>query len=85
MNLEINIFTWKGYEQCVREETAHLATLKSNLLTVLKRLQRLKLECQKIPSESRHTDGKNMVWFGKNRKKISQIIKDYTFTYHSSS
>jgi hypothetical protein len=33
MNLEINIFTRKGFEQkkCVREETAHLATLKSQV------------------------------------------------------
>ncbi len=24
-----DIFTWKGFEECVREETAHLVTLKS--------------------------------------------------------
>jgi hypothetical protein len=31
MDIEINIFkgTRKGIEECVREETAHLATLKS--------------------------------------------------------
>jgi hypothetical protein len=35
MNIEMNIFnehiysTRKGFEECVREETAHLATLKS--------------------------------------------------------
>ncbi len=29
MDLEINIFTCKGFEQCVREETAHLEALKS--------------------------------------------------------
>ncbi len=28
MNIEINIFTWKGFEQRVWEETAHFATLK---------------------------------------------------------
>jgi|LakMenE01Jun11ns_1017448.scaffolds.fasta_scaffold6053319_1 hypothetical protein len=30
MNIEMNIFTvlGKGFEECVREETAHLATLK---------------------------------------------------------
>jgi hypothetical protein len=35
MNDEINIFTWKGFEQCVREETAHLATLKSKSIWVV--------------------------------------------------
>jgi hypothetical protein len=29
MNIEINIFTQKGFEEFVREETAHLATLNS--------------------------------------------------------
>ncbi len=30
MNIEINIFTvLKGFEECVREETDHLVTLKS--------------------------------------------------------
>jgi hypothetical protein len=31
MNIEINIFTVleKDFEECVREKTAHLATLKS--------------------------------------------------------
>jgi hypothetical protein len=32
MNLEINIFTWKGFEQYVREETTHLATLKPEII-----------------------------------------------------
>ncbi len=36
-----------------------------------------KQEWQKCPAGSRQTDGKNwgLVW--RNRKKISQIIKDY--------
>jgi hypothetical protein len=31
MNIDLNIFTGtlKGFEECEREETAHLATLKS--------------------------------------------------------
>ncbi len=30
MNIKINMFTvLKGFEECVKEETAHLATLKS--------------------------------------------------------
>jgi hypothetical protein len=28
-------------------------------------------------SWDRQTDGKNLVWFGENRRKISQIINDY--------
>jgi hypothetical protein len=66
-NLEINIFTSKRFQQCIREETAHLATLKSKkymykLLTFSKRLQRLKQERQKSPAGTRQTDGKT--WFG---------------------
>ena len=55
MNIEINIHsTRKRFEECVREETAHLATLKSKkvykLIALLKTLQRLKQEWQKIPA-----------------------------------
>jgi hypothetical protein len=44
--------TRKGFEECVREETAHLATLKSKnylykLIAFLKTLQILKQEWQK--------------------------------------
>jgi hypothetical protein len=68
MNLEINIFTWKGFEQCVREETAHLSTLKSkSLLIFLKRLQRLKQEWQKSPVGPGKEKAKT--WFGLEKKK----------------
>jgi hypothetical protein len=80
MNLEINIFTWKGFEQCVREETAYLATLKfkgiySKLLTFLKRLQRLKQVWQESPTGIRQTDGKNMDWFGEIERKLAKLSK----------
>jgi hypothetical protein len=44
MNIQIKIFTvLKGFEECVGEETTHLATLKSKkLIAFLKTLQRLK-------------------------------------------
>ncbi len=79
MNLEINIFIWKGFEQCVRGEASHLAIKILKLLTFFKRRQILKQEWQKSPARTRQTDGKNMVWFGEIEKKISQIIKDYLF------
>jgi hypothetical protein len=52
MNIEINLFTVLGkVEECVREQTTHLETLKSkkykNLKAFLKTLQRLKQEWQK--------------------------------------
>jgi hypothetical protein len=52
MNFEINIFTVlkKNLKKCVREETTHLAALKSKkeykLIAFLKTLQRLKQEWQ---------------------------------------
>ncbi len=45
MNLEIKIFTWKEFEQNVREETAHLATLN---LKVYKLLPFLKGQCHEF-------------------------------------
>ncbi len=56
MKIEINIFMYStriGFEECVREETTHLATLKPKkyisykLIAFLKTLQRLKQEWQK--------------------------------------
>jgi hypothetical protein len=54
MNIEINTYSIrKRLEKCVREETAHLATLKSlkyKLITFLETLQRLEQEWQKSPA-----------------------------------
>jgi hypothetical protein len=61
---EINIFTWKGFEQCAREETANLATLKSKsiwVVSLLKETAEIEQEWQKSPAGTRQTDGKT--WF----------------------
>jgi hypothetical protein len=61
-----------------REKTAHLATLKYNvykLITILKKLNRLKQEWQKSPAGTRQTDGKNLVWFGEIERKLAEISK----------
>jgi hypothetical protein len=56
MNIEIkHIYSTRtGFEECVREETAHLVTLKSKkvykLIAFLVTLQRLKQEWQKSPA-----------------------------------
>jgi hypothetical protein len=44
--------TRKGFEECVREETGHLATLTYKMIAFLKTLQRLKQERQKSPDLS---------------------------------
>ncbi len=58
--------TLKRFEECVREDTAHLATLKSK-----KTLQKLKQEWQKSvalgPGEQ---TAKNLVWFGETERKL---------------
>jgi hypothetical protein len=66
--IELNIYTvLKGFEECVREEIAHLATLKSkkniSLIAFLKTLQRLYHEWQKSPALG---PGKQTAktWFG---------------------
>ncbi len=78
----------KDFEECVKEETAHLATLKSKsvykLITFLKRLQRLKQEWHKRLAGTRQTDGKNLVWFVEIERKLAKLLKT-TFTYRSSS
>ncbi len=87
LNLEINIFTWKGFEQFVREETAHLATLRSKsiyVVNLLKETAEIEQEWQKSPAGTRQTDGKNMVWFGEIERKLA-ISSKTTFTYRSSS
>jgi hypothetical protein len=86
-SMYISIFTWKGYEECVGEKTANLATLKSKsiyLITFSKRLQWLKQEWQTSPSGTRQTEGKNSVWFGEIERKLAKLSKT-TFTYRSSS
>ncbi len=55
MNIEINIYSIrKRFEECVREESVHLATLKSKkiykLIAFLKTLQRLEQELQVSPA-----------------------------------
>jgi hypothetical protein len=47
--------------QHVREEIAHLTTLKSKSIQVVNLLQRLKQEWQKSPAGTKQTDNKNMV------------------------
>ncbi len=47
-NLKINIFTWKGFEQCVREETAHLTTLKSKVVNLLKETAEIETNYQRL-------------------------------------
>ncbi len=47
----------------------------AKFVCLLKRLQRMKQEWQKSPAGTRQTLG--LVW--RNRKKISQIIKDYFY------
>ncbi len=87
MNLEINIFTWKGFEQCVREETAHEATLKSKsikFVNLLKEIAEIETRMAEKPSWDRANRGKNMVQFGEIETKLAKLSKT-TFTYRSSS
>ncbi len=65
MNIEINLFTRKGFEECVREETAHLATLKS------KEYWNRKGRQVQIWDQANRQQKHGLVW--KNRKKMSQI------------
>ncbi len=74
--------TQKGFEECVREETAHLATLKSKKVlddSLPKDIAEIETGIAENSSpRTKQTDGKNLVWW-RNRKKISQIIKDYFY------
>jgi hypothetical protein len=60
--------TRKGFEECVREETAHLATLKSKKYYVYilpKDIAEIETGIgEKSNPGTRQTDGKNLVWFG---------------------
>jgi hypothetical protein len=74
----------KKFEECVKEETAYLATLKSKyieLITFSKRLQRLKQEWQKSPAGTRQTDGKNLIWFGEIERLL--LITYFYYFHHS--
>ncbi len=81
-NLEINLITWKGFEQCIREETTHLAALKSKSIKVDNLLKET-AEIETGMAEKASWDQANrrqkhgLVWI--NWKKISQIIKDYFY------
>ncbi len=83
MNLEINIFTWKSFEQCVREETAsaHLTTLKSksiydvNLLKETAEIETGMAE-KSTWNQANRWQKHGLAW---RNMKISQIIKDYFY------
>jgi hypothetical protein len=74
-------------KKCVRKETAHLATLKSKSITVVNLLKET-AETETGMAEKSGWDQANrrqkhgLVW--RNRKKISQIIKDYIYLPSSS-
>jgi hypothetical protein len=68
LNIEINLFTI-GFEECVREETALLATLKSKSIRKVHSLPKDTAEIEigradKLSPGARQTAGKNLVWFG---------------------
>jgi hypothetical protein len=75
------IFTAQLITYCtvhVGERTCTICTLYRVYIHIWERVQdEKKQDRQKCPAGTRQTDGKNwgLVW--RNRKKISQIIKDY--------
>jgi hypothetical protein len=76
----------KGYEECVREETAHLATLKAKKYIVI-RLPKDTAEietgiAEKYSHGTRQTEGKNLVWFGEIERKWSKLARA-AFTYRT--
>jgi hypothetical protein len=84
MNIEINIYSIrKRFEECVREETVHLATLKSKkiykLIAFLKTLQRLEQELQVSPALDQANRGQKLGLVWRNRKKFSQMINAYLY------
>ncbi len=52
----------------------------AKFVCLVKRLQRLKQACQKSPAGTRQTYGKKLGLVKRNRKKISQIFKDYFYS-----
>ncbi len=82
MNIELNIF-----EECVREETAHLATLnlKSLLVDSLSK-DTAEIEtgtAEKSSTGTRQTDGKILILFGEIERKLAKLSMP-TFAYRSS-
>jgi hypothetical protein len=80
--------TRKGFEECVREETAHLATLKSKKYTQVDSLPKDTAEIESRMAEKsspgvRQTNGKNMAWFEETERKLTKLSIP-TFTYRSS-
>ncbi len=80
--------TQKGFEQCFREETAHLATKKSKKYIIdshPKDTSEIETGiAEKSSPGTRQTDGKNLVWFGEIGRKLAKLSMP-TFTYRSSS
>jgi hypothetical protein len=71
MYLEINIFTWKGFEQYVREQAAHVATLKSKSIYVVNLLKET-AEIETGMAEKSSWDQANRqakTWFGSEKWK----------------
>ncbi len=78
--LYIKLFIWKRFEECVREKTAHLATLKYTSIQVgnlLKETAEIESGLAEKPSWDQANRGQKLGLVWRNRKKISQIIKDY--------
>ncbi len=73
----------------MREETAHLATLKSKKYrSTVNSLPKDTAEVEtgmgeKSSPGTRQTDGKNWVWFGERGRKLAKLSMP-TFTYCSS-
>ncbi len=91
MNIEINIFTIleKDLKNVfIREETAHLATLKSKkYISWSLPKDTVDIEtgmAEKSSPGTRQTDSKNLVWFGEIERKLAKLSMP-TFTYRSSS
>ena len=80
--------TRKGFKECVREETAHLATLKSKkYISWSLPKDTVDIEtgmAEKSSPGTRQTDDKNLVWFGEIERKLAKLSMP-TFTYRSSS
>ncbi len=72
----------KKFEECVREETAYLATLKSSSIWVdnlLKETSKIETGMAEKSSWDQANRRQKLGLFWRNRKKISQIIKDYFY------
>ncbi len=79
MNIERNIYSArKRFKKCVREETAHLATLKS-IKNKLRHCRDWNRNCRKVRScdQANRWQKMSLVW--RKRKKISQIINAYLY------